>query len=133
MDPVLHAEMALLVQREKKLEEERKALLEEITLWRRRVELAKEKGMTDLAREASERVNQLAERGRAVDLELDVIEMDKSMLRKQSRRPDGREVERAEALLESFRQGGLVDPDEASLEREFRELAAGVDKSSGEE
>ncbi len=133
MDPVLHAEMALLVQREKKLEEERKALLEEITLWRRRVELAKDKGMTDLAGEASERVKQLAERGRAVDLELDVIEMDKSMLRKQSRRPDGREVERAEALLESFRQGGLVDPDEASLEREFRELAAGVDKSSGEE
>lgn len=133
MDPVLHAEMALLVQREKKLEEERKTLLEEITLWRRRVELAKEKGMTDLAKEASERVKQLAERGRAVDLELDVIEMDKSMLRKQSRRPDGREVERAEALLESFRQGGLVDPDEASLEREFRELAAGVDKSSGEE
>lgn len=133
MDPVLHAEMALLVQREKKLEEERKTLLEEITLWRRRVELAKDKGMTDLAGEASERVKQLAERGRAVDLELDVIEMDKSMLRKQSRRPDGREVERAEALLESFRQGGLVDPDEASLEREFRELAAGVDKSSGEE
>lgn len=133
MDPVLHAEMALLVQREKKLEEEQKALLEEITLWRRRVELAKDKGMTDLAGEASERVKQLAERGRAVDLELDVIEMDKSMLRKQSRRPDGREVERAEALLESFRQGGLVDPDEASLEREFRELAAGVDKSSGEE
>lgn len=132
MDPLIHAEMSLLVQREKKLEQEKAALLEEVTLWRRRVELAKSKGLTDLAQEASERVVQISERGRAVNLELDVIEMEKSILRKENRRPDGQEVARAEALLESFRQSGLVDPEEASLERQLRELAE-VDKRSGEE
>ncbi len=132
MDPLIHAEMALLVQREKKLEQEKAALLEEMSVWGRRVELAKTRGMAELAQEASERVKQISERGRAVSLELEVIEMEKSILRKENRRPDGKEVARAEALLESFRQSGLVDPEEASLERELRELAE-VDKRSGEE
>ncbi len=132
MDPLIHAEMSLLVQREKKLEEEKAVLVEEMSVWKRRVELAKTKGMTELAQEAGARLVQTSERGRAVSLELEVIEMEKSILRKESRRPDGKEVARAEALLESFRQSGLVDPEEASLERQLRELAE-VDKRTSEE
>src|SRR5690554_2556038 len=84
MDPLIHAEMALLVQREKKLEQEKAALLEEMSVWGRRVELAKTRGMAELAQEASEQVKQISERGRAVSLELEVIEMEKSILRKEN-------------------------------------------------
>jgi phage shock protein A len=130
MDPVIRAEMAMLIQREKKATEELEALREELGLWRRRVELALEKGMVELAEQADARVEEIRTKGRAVRHELEVIEMDKSMLLEQSRRsrgPTGQEVARAEALLDSFRESGLVDPDEAMLEREIRDLQSQLD------
>ena len=123
IDPGIHAELTLLIQQEKKLREELEKLAEEeMPQWRRRVQLAREKGMEELAEQAIARAREVRTRMQEIEHELEVIDMDKSMLRRESRRPSGVEVERAEALLGSFRQSGLVDPDEAALEREFEEL-----------
>jgi len=123
MDPVIYARMAQLIQEEKKLTEELRELNRElIPLWEGRVELAIEKDRDDLARQAQGRVRQLEERLLEIEHRLEAIASAKKDLRYQSRRPTGREVERSEAMLESVRLGGLVDPDEASLEREIDEL-----------
>ncbi|MBA2661711.1 MAG: hypothetical protein H0U74_05410 [Bradymonadaceae bacterium] len=129
MDAVIREEMTLLVQREKKLEQEKQSLENELPTWQQRVRLAEEKGISELADQARERFVQLRARHKEVGFELEVIAMDKSVLRRRSRQPSGQEVERAEALLESFRQSGLVDPDEAALESEFRELQKAEDLS----
>lgn len=124
VDPVIHAEMTMLIRREKELEEEIAELEgEELPLWQKRVGLAEQKGMPDLADEARGRVRELMAKVDKNKRELDSIDMQKSMLRKQSKRPSGREVERAEALLEQVRAAGLVDPDKQKwddLERQHR-------------
>ena len=120
MDPVVHARMTMIIQEEKKLGEERQKIVLEIPVWERRVTLATQKGMTELAGEASQRVGELRARIKEIDLKLETMQMDKDMLRYESRRPSGREVERAEAMLEQVRLGGLVDPD--SKDKEFKEL-----------
>ncbi|MFU8805475.1 MAG: hypothetical protein ACNA8W_16810 [Bradymonadaceae bacterium] len=129
MDPVLRAEMAMLIQREKKALEDLDKIRAELPIWRRRVELAHDKGMTELAEQADAHIEELRNKGRGLKYELEVIEMDKSMLLKQgrTRRPSGGEVERAEALLDSFRESGLVDPEEATLNRELGELQSQMD------
>lgn len=132
VDPVIHAEMTILIRREKELEEQLAELKEELPVWAKRVRLAEDKGMTDLADEARVRARELKAKYDKAQQELDSIDMQKSMLRHQSRRPSGNEVERAEALLEQVRQAGLVDPDKAKwdeLERKARErkLAEGGD------
>lgn len=124
VNPGIHAEMALLIHREKELEEELDKLTGEIPVWKKRVKLARDKGMDELAGEALQRARELDARARSCASELESIEQQKQMLRYEARRPSGKEVERSEALLESVRLGGLVDPDEASLDREFKELAA---------
>lgn len=111
VDPVVHAKMTMLIQQEKKLKEELDELEKEIPVWEKRIELARQKGMPDLARQAKERVEQLAARKAAISQEFDVIDMDKGMLRYEARRPSGVEVQRAEAMLDAVRLGGLVDPD----------------------
>lgn len=122
VDPGIHAEMTILVRREKELERLIEKLdKEEIPLWEKRVDLATKKGMHELADEAEERVRTLRKQSSEARLELDSIDMQKSMLRYESKRPRGHEVERAEALLESVRLAGLVDPDRPdfdSLEEE---------------
>jgi len=124
VDPVIHAEMTILIRREKELEEEIAELEnEELPLWKKRVSLAEQKGMGDLADEARVRLRELMTKLAKHKTELDSIDMQKSMLRKQSKRPSGREVDRAEALLEQVRAAGLVDPDRQKwddLEREHR-------------
>lgn len=120
MDPVVHARMTMIIQEEKKLGEEKQKLVLEIPVWERRVTLATQKGMTELAGEASQRVGELKTRIKEIDLKLETMQMDKDMLRYESRRPSGREVERAEAMLEQVRLGGLVDPD--SKDQEFKDL-----------
>jgi phage shock protein A len=122
MDPVIHAKMTALVREENDLKEEADKLDDEIPLWEGRVKLANDKGMSDLARQASERVDELKARKAEIKTKLDVIKMDKDMLRYESKRPSGDEVRRAEAMVESVRLGGLIDPDEASLERELKDL-----------
>lgn len=112
VDPGIHAEMTILIQREKELERDIEELeKKEIPLWAKRVGLAEDKGMADLADQARARVRELKTKLDASRAELDSIEMQKSMLRHESRRPSGREVERAEHLLEQVRLAGLVDPD----------------------
>lgn len=124
VNPGIHAEMAVLIQQEKELEEKLEKIEKEVPVWKKRVRLAREKGMDDLAAEALDRARELEAKARKFSTELDSIEQRKKMLRFEARRPSGKEVERSEALLESVRMGGLVDPDEASLDREFKELAA---------
>ena len=126
MDPVIHAEMAMLIRREKELEETI-AELEgtELPLWSKRVGLAENKGMAELADEARVRVRELQKKLNDSKAELDSIDMQKSMLRHQSRRPSGVEVERAENLLEQVRLAGLVDPDRTdwdALEKKAKSL-----------
>lgn len=115
-DPVVHARMTAIIQQEKKLEEEQTKLELEIPVWEKRVQLAKSKGMQDLAAEAGERVEELKERVKAIQLEVETLQMDKDMLRYEARRPSGQEVARAEAMLEQVRLGGLVDPDRKDRE-----------------
>ncbi len=122
VDPVIHAKMTALVREENDLEEEAAKLEDEIPLWEGRVKLANDKGMADLASQAAERVEELKARKAEIKTKLDVIKMDKDMLRYESKRPTGDEVRRAEAMVESVRLGGLIDPDEASLERELKDL-----------
>lgn len=124
VNPGIHAEMANLIQREKDLEEKLDELEKEIPVWKNRVKLARDKGMEELAAEAGQRADELDAKAKKYAAELDSIEQQKEMLRYEARRPSGREVERAEAMVESVRLGGLVDPDEAALEREFDDLAA---------
>ena len=123
VDPVIHAEMAALVRRQKELEEERTELVIALPTWKKRVRLAEDKGMAELADEARQRLREVAARGRAIDAELEEIEDQKTRLRFEGRRPGGLEVRRAEAMVESVRMGGHIDPDEASLDAEFEELA----------
>ena len=112
VDPGIHAEMTILIRREKELEAEIRELEEdELPLWRKRVGLAEDKGMSDLADEARGRLRELQEKVAKNRAELDSIDMQKSMLRHEARRPSGNEVARAEALLEQVRLAGLVDPD----------------------
>jgi hypothetical protein len=113
VDPGIHAEMTILIRREKELEEQIQDLQnEEIPLWTQRVGLAEEKGMGELADEARGRLRELQAKAQQAQAELDSIDMHKSMLRHESRRPGGQEVARAEALLEQVRLAGLVDPDQ---------------------
>lgn len=130
-NPGIHAEMTILIRREKELKEKIDELRdEEIPLWNKRVHLAEKKGMAELADEAEQRVRELEHKASQYELELDSIDMQKSMLRKESRRPSGGEVERAENLLEQVRLAGLVDPDrkdwdeleELEDEKELRQL-----------
>lgn len=114
--------MTDLVRRAKELEREREKIAKELPVWSRRVELAREKGMDELAEQARQRHDDLQARRDEIRTKLDVIGQEKDMLRYQSKRPSGREVERAEAMVEQVRQGGLIDPDEAKMERELDEL-----------
>lgn len=133
VDPVIHAEMTILVRREKELNEQVADLeSKELPLWAKRVQLAENKGMADLADEARGRLRELQAQLTSAKGELDSIEMQKSMLRHQARRPSGVEVARAEHLVEQARLAGLVDPDRADwdeLERRARAKSA----SSGSE
>ncbi|QDG51595.1 hypothetical protein FIV42_12810 [Persicimonas caeni] len=124
IDPVIHAHMTYLVQKEKKAREHADGLEDEIELWKKRVRLAEDKGMPDLADEARGRARQLIAERRELEDKLDLMATEKRMLVKESRRPSGEEVARAEALLERWKESGLVDPDEAVLEREFDEMEA---------
>ncbi|MEZ4458296.1 MAG: hypothetical protein R3E66_00945 [bacterium] len=111
VDPVVHAKMTMLIQQEKKLKAEMETLDTEIPTWEKRVDLARQKGMIDLAKQARARADELRARVVAIEHELEVIQMDKDMLRYQAKRPSGVELQRAEALLDQIRLGGLVDPD----------------------
>ena len=117
MDPYQHAQMTHLVMRQKELERELESLRQDLPTWERRVQLAQEKGMAELAQQAQEKVAQVRARGRQVKLELETLDMEKDMLRKQHRMPSGQPVAQAEAMLEQVRAGGLVDPDRAELDR----------------
>jgi hypothetical protein len=116
--------MTYLVQKEKKARQRADGLEDEIELWKKRVRLAEEKGMPDLADEARQRTKKLISERRELEVELDMIDTEKGMLRKESRRPSGEEVARAEETLRRWEESGLVDPDEAVLEREFDEMDA---------
>lgn len=132
-NPGIHAEMTILIRRENELEEKLEELhKKEIPLWEKRVGLAEQKGMSDLATQAAERVRELKRKVAEYQRELDSIDMQKSMLRKESRRPTGAEVERAENLLEQVRLAGLVDPDKGKWdELEEKARAEGFDEESG--
>lgn len=124
MDPVLHAQMTALMKRKKELEGERAQLDKDLPLWQKRVELARSKGMSDLARQAQEKLDELRRKDAENRTQFDIIDQEKDMLRYQARRPSGEEVARAEHMLDQVRMGGLVDPDKAKMERELNDLVS---------
>jgi phage shock protein A len=116
------AEMAYLIRREKEIESRLQELSRDFGVWKERIGLAERAGKPDLALAAEERLDSLRAEATELRDELRLLIEKKRLVRHESRRPTGVEVDRAEALLESFRLSGLVDPDEASLQREFDEL-----------
>lgn len=116
--------MAYLMQREKKQRQEANQLEDEIEVWKKRVRLADERGMSDLADQARQRARELIARRRKLEDEFELIATEKQMLRRESLRPGGQEVARAEELLRRWQESGLVDADQAVLEREFDQLNA---------
>lgn len=132
VDPGIHAEMTILIKREKELKRTIEELeTEEIPLWEKRVKLADQKGMTELADEAEGRVQELRRKVAEAQREIDSIDMQKQMLRYESKRPSGREVERAEALVESVRLAGLVDPDKSEWDKLEEQKGEGLREDSG--
>lgn len=115
IDAYDHAVMTNLIMRIKELDRDLDKICEELPVWEKRIQLAHHKGLPDLARQAEEKFNELRAKGKEIKLELETLEMERDMLRKQSRMPKGMEVERAEHMVEQVRQGGLVDPDAAEL------------------
>lgn len=116
------AEMAYLIRREKEIEERLQALSKEFGTWKERVGLAERAGKQDLADAAAERLDAL--RGEATELreELRLLVEKKRLVRRESRRPTGNEVARAEALLESFQTSGLLS-EEDQLKAEIEGLS----------
>lgn len=117
-----HAEMAFLIREEKEIEAKLIELRKEFGTWKERIELAHKVGRHELAAQAEQRVAELRREAHQLRDDLRLLVEKKRMLRHESRRPTGQEVDRAQALLDAFRDSGLVDPDEASLERQFDEL-----------
>lgn len=124
VDPIIYSHMTYLVQREKKELEEAETLEEEIALWKKRVGLARSRGAAELVEQARERALELIAQRHALQTRLDMIANEKDILRRESRRPDGRELEYAETLLRRWQESGLVDPDKAMLDEEFDKLNA---------
>lgn len=122
MKNIFHAEMALLVHRDKQIDEELQALAKDHATWKQRVELAKKKKRQELVDGAKQRLAQVRQQAQELRSEKKRIKTMKDKVRYESRRPSGNEVQRAEALLESFRQSGLVDPERAELDQAFANL-----------
>ena len=122
MDPVIHAEMTNLVMEEKQLRRELEKLSGDLPTWEKRVQLASDKGMQDLAEQAREKVAHLRHRRSEIAARLEMIAEEKSLLRVRSKRPSGEATLRAQMLVEHAKLGGL-DPEAAKAERELDELA----------
>jgi phage shock protein A len=123
IDPYIHERMTQVVAAGKKLKEELLKLQADIPVWDKRVAWALEQGKPELSQQAAEHVAGLRERERAVEVELEILREERRQLKHESIVTPGREiVERTEAMVESVRQGGFIDPDRAKLENELRAL-----------
>jgi Cdc6-like AAA superfamily ATPase len=123
MDPYIHERMTQVVAAGKKLKEELLKLQADIPVWDKRVVMAQERGMGELAEQAAAHVAGLRERAAKVEVELEILREERRQLKFESAAAPGREiVERTEAMVDSVRIGGLVDPDKAKLENELNAL-----------
>ena len=122
MDPGIREELKQVVMRMKMLQREREQLLKDKELWTTRVHLATSKGLSDLAAQAQAKADDVEAKLTRNQLDLHQFEIEKDRLRYQSKRPSGQEVARSQAMLERVREGGLIDPDKAQLDRELEEL-----------
>ena len=122
IDAVIQAQMTDLMVRKGRAEQELAQVRVDGPVWKKRVELARAKAMEELAEQAEEKLEALRQRSRELKLELEEIDRERDALRYQAKRPSGEEVRRARAMVEQVRQGGLIDPDRAGLERELEEL-----------
>ncbi len=120
---IYHGEMTVLVRREKELERELEDLRDDFGTWKERVELAENAGRDELAEKARKRIDDLRFEGQKLKHELEEIVKKKKELRLESKRPTGEETRRAQALLKSFKESGLVDPDDAQLEADIEKAA----------
>jgi hypothetical protein len=123
VDPGIHAEMALLIQREQLLQRRQTKLVGDLELWQKRIGLAEQNGKLSLAAQAEERLTSLQDEQAEIASELESIATQKSHLRYESRRPSGDEVIRSETMVEMAKLSGLL-PDEDGDDETLREEEA---------
>ena len=116
-------ELAVYIRREKEIEKQLQQLNKDFKTWTERIELAKKSDRPDLVTRATQRLKDLRAEAWGLKTELEDIVKKKREIRVDSRRPTGIETRRAQSLLKSFKESGLVDPDEAQLESDIREAA----------
>jgi signal transduction protein with GAF and PtsI domain len=122
-DPYIHERMTQVVAAGKKLKEELLKLQADIPMWDKRVVMAQERGMPELARQAAEHVAGMRQRAQQVEVELEILREERRQLQFEHAVQPGRDiVARTEAMVDSVRIGGLVDPDKAKLENELHDL-----------
>ncbi len=122
-----HAEMALLIRREKELEKELNELAIALKTWRDRIQMAADAGRDELADQARAKLEEIKTEALMQRQELQSVQDKKKKLRRQSRRPSGQEVRRSKAILDGFRESGLVDPEEAEMDDLAKETRAQQD------
>lgn len=123
IDPYIHERMTQVVAAGKKLKEELLKLQADIPMWDKRVVMAQERGMAELAQQAADHVAGLRQRAQQVEVELEILREERRQLQFENTVQPGRDiVARTEAMVDSVRIGGLVDPDKAKLENELRDL-----------
>lgn len=123
MKKYYQAEMAVYIRREKEIEKELNQLKKDFKTWKERIELAKKADRPELAARAEQRLKDLRADAWGLRTELQEIVEKKREIRMDSRRPTGAETRRAQSLLESFRESGIIDPEEAQLQRDIEEAA----------
>ncbi len=123
MKKYYHAELAVYIRREKEIEKELEQLEKDFKTWKERVELAQKAGRPELKARAEQRIDDLRAEAWGLRTELKEIIEKKREIRMDSRRPSGVELQRAQSLLQSFRESGIIDPDKARLEDEIKEAA----------
>jgi hypothetical protein len=122
INPGDHAEMAILIRREKLANERIEKATGDLALWVRRGKLAKEKGKLDMARQAMDRAIEAKRILDKAQFELETLQMDKDVLKSGAQMPDDESVIRAEVLVEQFRMQGF-----APEEQELKEMQADVE------
>ncbi len=113
---IYHAEMALLIRREKEIERKLQALTDDFKTWKERIAMAKQAGKDELAARAEAKVEELKTDALMLRQELVPIIDQKKKLRRQSQRPSGQELQRSKAILDDFRKSGLIDPEQAQMQ-----------------
>lgn len=118
-------EMEALILEEKMHRKRFEDAKERVELWQPRLELAESRGRSELAAEARRRLTEARQDYGAARHQLERIQMEKSVLRKEANRPDDRTAAemRDEQALDAFRSMG-ADPETWEINQVAKEQTA---------